>query len=120
MRKFLIVLLADITGHENTSRGYHALLYAKEMHAKKFGVKLVFDGAGTLWALKLAKGKGGFNKMYVDLKNKGVILGACLECSKAFGVAEDLEKLGEKFVDEFEGHPDTAKYISKGYELVTI
>jgi hypothetical protein len=120
MRKFLIVLLADIAGHENTSRGYHALLYTKEIHDKKMDVKLVFDGAGTQWALKLAKGKGGFNKMYVDLKDKCLVLGACLACSKAFGVEEELRALGEKFVDEYEGHPDTAKYIADGYELVII
>lgn len=117
--KFLIVLLADSSTHENMGRALHALLYAKQLHAKGRAVELIFDGGGAEWAAKFPTHEH-FKLLYDDLLAKGVIKGVCSFCASAFHVDTELKALGANFISEDGGHPDIGARLADGWLPVVI
>lgn len=113
-----IVLLADRSTHENMGRAMHALLYAKQAVAAHLDVELVFDGGGVEWAADLPNNEN-FKDMYAELVDQEVVAGACTFCAGAFGVSDELEKLGANMLDENSGHPDIGKRIAAGRQVLT-
>jgi len=120
MKKLLVVLLADRSSHENAGRATHALLYAKQANEAKLTSKLIFDGGGTEWALEMTKELSHYHSLYKKLTEKGVILGVCRFCSKAFGIEDELKKVDASFIDEDQGHPNIGRYIAEGWQVITL
>lgn len=119
-KKLLIVLLADKNGLENQGRALHALLYAKQAIDAGIQTKLIFDGGGSEWALEMATETGKYHDKYKELLEKGVILGVCQFCAKAFHVENELQLLDTHFIKEDQGHPNVAKYIADDFTVITI
>ena len=89
-KKLLIILLAGKEGHENLGRALHALLYAKQARDAGIETKVIFDGAGTEWALEMASEGNRLHALYAQLLEEEIILGVCQYCAKAFHVADEL------------------------------
>jgi hypothetical protein len=98
----------------------HVLLYALELNKKNYEVKLIIEGMATKTIKELYEdGKSHLAKKYLEVKEKNLIEGVCLACSKATGSYEDLKKQNLKFLDELEGHPSLENYISQNYEIIS-
>lgn len=119
MNKLLIVLLSDDSNHENMARALHALLYAKQAEEAGMETKLIFDGGGTVWASKFAKGKH-FKPLYEALIQKGVVEGVCSFCAGAFKVEDELKQLESTFLNEDSGHPNIGKRAAEGWQIITL
>lgn len=117
MKKVAILVHAS---ENETGKAVHALLYAQELHAAGHKVKVLFDGAGTVWVKQFEDPSNQFNPLYKAVKETGVITGACEYCSEAFGVAEEVKRSGVAFVSETGGHPSFEKLIAEDYQVVTL
>ncbi|RMF93669.1 MAG: hypothetical protein D6734_09555 [Candidatus Schekmanbacteria bacterium] len=122
MGKFAIILQAGKETHEGKARALHALMYALELKEKGHKVVLIFDGAGTEWieALTNPTEKTGFESIYDQLKEKGVIEVICDFCATAFKVHKKLEERKISMANDFLGHPSISKWASQGYQIVVL
>jgi len=119
--KYLVILQAGKDSKDGGARGLHALLYTKELKDNGSEVTLVFDGAGTTWALAMQEKDYAYHKLYKELENAGVVEIICDACSMAYKVKKELKGKGLKnFEGEFEGHPSIVKWVKKGYQIITL
>ncbi|MDQ3719663.1 MAG: hypothetical protein M3350_02605 [Actinomycetota bacterium] len=112
-----IVVLADGESPESLGRVVNALLVAREHMDAGDGVTTVFDGAGTKAAASFADASHDYHEIFAAVQ--GTVAGACDYCAGAFGVKDEVEKLGITLLDEYRGHPSVKKLIDQGYEIVT-
>ena len=84
MLKLAIVLLAATDTPEATGRMANALTTTTEFLNAKDEVRLIFDGAGTTWIAVLADPGHKYNRLFDGVRD--AVLGACLYCSRAYGV----------------------------------
>jgi hypothetical protein len=47
------------------------------------------------------------------------VAGACVYCSRAYGVTDGVEAAGIRFLDEFRGHPSIRSLMASGHQVVT-
>lgn len=113
MNKLTIVLLADSSSHENLGRVLHAMQYAKQARQEGMEAEIIFDGGGVEWPAKLADEDHKLHEMYSQMKEQDIIKGVCEFCADAFDVSDKLDKNGETFLDEDEGHPNIGKKIAQ-------
>jgi len=102
------------------ARAVHALLYTAELKTKGYEVSLLFDGAGTEWAMALLNPEHKLNPLYQKLQNAGVVQIVCDYCSNAFGVREKLQAEKIVLTAEFEGHPSLVKWLERGYVPIVL
>lgn len=117
MSKTAIVILADTETHESLGRLVNALEFAKELSEQNQQVSIVFDGAGTQWIAKLEDQEHDVHELYKAVQEQ--VDGACKYCSKAFGVINEIRKSGINLLDDYDGHPSLANYVSQGYQVVS-
>lgn len=115
-----IILHEGTERQESLARALHALLYAKELKEKKNDVRVIFDGAGTLWIDKFEDPDFKYKDLYDDVKNSGLLYGACEYCSQAFGVTSKVKKSGIQSIGAFMGHPSLATLLQEGYQIITL
>lgn len=108
-----VVLLADSSSHENLGRVLHAMMYARQAKEAGMDVEIIFDGGGVEWPAELADESHKLHETYSNLKEEDVIKGVCEFCSDAFDVTDELEQIGETFLDEDQGHPNIGKKIAR-------
>jgi len=48
-----------------------------------------------------------------------VMKGACLYCSRAYGVKDVIEQSGVPFVSDFKDHPSLRALIADGFQVIT-
>lgn len=116
MSKIAVMLLADTDTHEAMGRMANALTLANEGKEAGDDVRLVLDGAGTKWAAELANEEHKYHRLFEDVREDA---GACLYCSRAYGVKDAVEASGIEMLDEYKGHPSLRHLISNGYEVVS-
>lgn len=120
--KYLVILQAGKETHEGMARAVHALLYSKELKEHGHEVKLVFDGAGTEWAIEWLNPESTdkLKPMYEELKKSGITQIICDFCATAFNVKEGLDKAKVTTTSEYQGHPSIAKWADEGYEIIVL
>jgi hypothetical protein len=116
MNKIVIVIYADTETHESLGRAVNALEFAKELDEQNQEVAIIFDGAGTKWIPKLEDENHDAHSLYEAVKTN--IDGACKFCSKAFGVINEVRDSNISLLDDYDGHPSLAGYVSDGYQMV--
>ncbi|HCN82915.1 MAG TPA: hypothetical protein DIT07_04745 [Sphingobacteriaceae bacterium] len=116
--KIAIIVFSDSQTHADMARVVNALQIIKEFADSGDDVRLLFDGAGVTWPPKLAKEDHPLHKIYEMVKPH--VTGACAYCSRAFKVAEEVEKSGVVLMDEFNGHPSVRGLITEGYQVITL
>ncbi len=117
MKKFAIVLHA---GESEGAKALHALLYAQELHEDGYQVKVIFDGAGTVWLKKFENPENKYNPLYKSVKNLGVIAGVCEYCAGAFGVENEVRESGIQILGESNGHPSLTNLVAEDYQIITL
>lgn len=95
----------------------HVLLNALDLSAGGHEVKIIFEGA----SVKLV---GLFetenNPLYHKAKEKGLIAGVCLACSKVLGVYEANVASGLTLLEDMNGHAGMKGYVEAGYRIVSM
>ncbi|WCK52964.1 DsrE family protein [Aneurinibacillus sp. Ricciae_BoGa-3] len=117
MKKFAIFVHAS---ENEGAKALHALLYAQELHEAGHDVKVIFDGAGTVWIKKFEDEQNDFNPLYKAVKKLGVIAGACEYCAGAFGVESEVRQSGIQTLGESKGHPSLAELVANDYQIIIL
>jgi hypothetical protein len=115
--KAAVILLADTDRPEGTGRMANALTTAREFQENGDEIVVIFDGAGVKWIRELADSDHKYHRLFEEVR-EGVV-GACVYCSRAYGVKEAVEDAGIPFLDEFRRHPSIRTLIGSGHEVVT-
>jgi hypothetical protein len=119
--KFAIVLQAGAETNEGKARALHALMYARELSENGYSVVLIFDGAGTGWAMEFSKPEHPFNTHYKKLVEMGMVEEICDYCAEKFEIKEKLVERQKMYLTgAYEGHPSLLKWIEKGYEVIVL
>ena len=117
MKKIAIFLLS---GKDDLSKAFHALGFAKQFKDSGIDVKLIFDGAGTFWISEFSKPNHLAHGLYQMVKNAGIIEGVCEFCIGHYGSKDDVKKEELRLLGEVEGHPNVAKILKDGYQIITL
>ncbi len=97
----------------------HVLLNALDMSERGYEVKIVIEGSATKTAVELDNPEKPFGKLYLQVKEKGLIDCACQACSSQMGVLEKIREQGLALCDDMKGHPGLARYMEEGYRVIT-
>ena len=98
----------------------HILFNAEDMLNKGYDVKIIIEGSSTKLIPLLGSDKNPFQKIYLSLKEKGVIDAVCQACAHKMGTLEDAKKEGLPIGNDLYGHPSISSYIEKGYEIISV
>jgi hypothetical protein len=115
--KAAVILLADTDRPEGMGRMANALTTAREFQENSDEIVVIFDGAGVKWIPELAGSDHKYNRLFEEVR--GVVAGACVYCSRAYGVTDAVGDAGIPFLDEFRGHPSIRTLIGSGHQVVT-
>ena len=97
----------------------HVILNAIELKNKGHEVKVIVEGSATKLAEQFQNDTNPFKEKYKQLKEMGLIDCYCKACSNKMGSLEKVKELNFPLCDELFGHPSMAKYIDKGYTIIT-
>ncbi len=98
----------------------HAMINAKDMHARGWDVKLIIEGAATALLGELNDPEKPFGKLYGELKDQFLIDCVCKACSSKMGSLGEAQAQGLCLCDEMSGHPSLARFMEQGYQIVTM
>ena len=115
--KAAIILFADTDRPEGLGRVANALTSAREFKEAGDEIVVVFDGAGVKWVPELADEDHKYHGLLEEVRD--VVAGACVYCSRAYGVTDQVEAAGISFLDEFRGHPSIRALVAGGHEVIT-
>jgi len=118
--KVAVILQEGTERGESLARAVHALLYTKEVHESGGAVRLILDGAGTLWFPRFEDPELPYRDLYREVREAGILDGACDYCAGAFGVKDAVEAGGLPLVGEYHGHPSLVALIKDGYQVITL
>jgi len=97
----------------------HVLLNALDMQENGYEVKVVMEGSATALIKEMADEKNPFAKLYSEVREKGLIDCVCKACAAKMGALEAAEAQGLPICNEMKGHPGLAKYMDRGYTVIT-
>ena len=95
----------------------HVLLNALDLSAGGAEVKIIFEGASVKLVSVFEQEK---NPLYLKAKEKCLIAGVCMVCSKTLNVYEANLTSGLSMLSEMSGHVGMRSYIDNGYSVVSI
>ena len=72
-------------GPNETGRVFHALTYARQAHVRGDAVGVYFAAEGTCWPGVLSDHSHPMHGLFSEVKEAGVLEGACENCAAAFG-----------------------------------
>ena len=117
MLKIAIILLAGQDTPEGAGRMANALTTTQEFQEAADDVRLMFDGAGVTWVPRLTDADEKYSRLFETVRP--VMSGACLYCSRAYGVKDVIEQSGVPFVSDFKDHPSLRALIADGFQVIT-
>jgi len=97
----------------------HVLLNALDMKEKGYDVKVVVEGAATKLLNKLNNDEEPFGKLFLQVKDKGIIDCVCHACSIKMGTFESAKDQGLPMCNDMMGHPPLSGYLEQGYQIIT-
>jgi len=97
----------------------HVLLNALDMKERGYEVKIVIEGSATKLITDLNDRRKPFADLYLDVREKELIDCVCQACSAKMGSLKEAQAQGLPVCNELKGHPSLAKYIEKGYKIIT-
>jgi hypothetical protein len=115
--KAAIILFADTDRPEGLGRLANALTSAREFVEAGDEAVVVFDGAGVKWVPEVARPDHKYHGLFEEVRD--AVAGACVYCSRAYGVTDGVEAAGIGFLDEFRGHPSIRTLVAAGHHVIT-
>ena len=119
MAKYAIMLNADT---DSVGPAANGLEYALDLDDAGHKVEVFFDGSATQWiALLDEAGNHPVKKYYEQVRERGLVGGACGYCADAFGVYDEVDEAGVEILGGQDDHgPDVGDLVEEGYELLTV
>ncbi|NLG58410.1 MAG: hypothetical protein GX540_08355 [Clostridiales bacterium] len=109
------VLLYGMTGEKMCFM--HVLLNAVDLSGAGHEVRVVFEGSSVKLPPVFEQEK---NPVYLKAKERGLLAGVCLACSKTLGVYDENLALGLPMLSDMSGHAGVKPYLEAGYEVISI
>ena len=97
----------------------HVILNALDFKEKGHDVAVIVEGSATKLVNQFDNKENPFYKQYQRLKNEGIVDCFCQACSHKMGTLEKVQELHFPVCNELKGHPSMAKYVDKGYTIIT-
>ena len=98
----------------------HLLLNAFDMKERNYQVEIIMEGSATKLIKTLHEDSSlPFAAMYQRAVTDGLITAVCDACASKMGAKESARAQGLALVNDIKGHPSLAKYIDKGYRIIT-
>ena len=98
----------------------HAILNAMDLEEKGMWGEMVIEGEATKLVPEVSRPDHFLNSLYLKVKQRGMIYGACLACSTKMGVAEAIAAEDIPLIGTMSGHPPMAPFIKQEYTVITI
>ncbi|QKT03896.1 DsrE family protein [Ectothiorhodospiraceae bacterium 2226] len=121
--KAAIVVMSDPDANNDESLGrvFNALGVTYDFKQAGDDVTLIFLGAGTRWAARIAKGDHPLNGLYTSVQDK--VAGVSATCSDFFGAAADAQQAGFKRLEDnaapgTAGLPSLRALAAEGYQVM--
>jgi len=118
-RKYAVLLNA---GPDRTPVAGNGFNYALEFDDAGYDVQLFLDGKATKWPAAFAEDPDRpFNHDWEQIRERGLLAGACGYCADAFDVTEACENSGIDLLSDATEHaPAVATLAEEGYEMITV
>jgi hypothetical protein len=97
----------------------HVLLNSLDMDKKNMGGKIILEGESVKLVSEMVKPDHFLNPLYLKVKDKQLILGACKACSNKLGAVVAIQKENIPLIGSMSGHPSISEYVEKGYTIIT-
>ncbi len=97
----------------------HVLLNALDLHAAGHEAVIVMEGASVALPPQLVKPDHPLSRLFGQVREKGLLAGACKACSVKLGTASEVEAAGVALIGDMSGHPSMRSYMEAGYQIVT-
>ena len=95
----------------------HILLNALDLADTGIAAKIIFEGESVKLVSVFEEEK---NALYLKAKERGLIAGICLACSKVMGVFEKNSTYGLPMLGDMNGHAGMKPYITDGYQVISM
>lgn len=91
--------------------------YAIDLQESGYEVKIIFEGASVKLLPQFHKEK---NPLYLKARERELIAGVCLACSRVMGVYDENKETGLPLLDDMSGHAGIKPYLEDGYQVISI
>lgn len=82
-------------------------------------MKVVVEGTATKVVNDLNDESVPFGKLYLKVRDTGLIDCVCEACATKMGALEGVKAQGLALSNDMNGHPSLAQYIDQGYQVIT-
>ncbi len=121
-RKFLFVLFSDDACRQN-----HAFMYALDLHAKGYQVRVLLEGPATALINALNDSDSHTGELLRRTKNAGLLAGACARASQGCATADAsrnvharAEQAAIQLLGDMDGHAAIEPFLREGYEMIAL
>lgn len=97
----------------------HVLLNSLDMDAQEMEGKIILEGESVTLVEEMAQPDHFLHALYIKVKEKGLIIGACKACATKLKAVDAIEKEGIALIGSMSGHPAMATYMNQGYTVLT-
>jgi hypothetical protein len=95
----------------------HVMMNVLDFKDKGYEVGVVFESEGCKLVSDYEENK---NAKFEKMKELNLIASVCKVCAKSMGALESAERQDLPIHDDLFGHTPLEKWVSKGYELVSV
>ena len=95
----------------------HILLNALDLADNGVEAKIIFEGESVKLVSVFEEEK---NTLYLKAKERGLIAGICLACSKVMGVFEKNSGYGLPMLGDMSGHAGMRPFTREGYLIISM
>ena len=97
----------------------HVLLNALDLHANGHEVRVVMEGASVRLVPELVKPEHPLARLFAQVREQGLLDGACKACSVKLGVDKAVQDAGVALIGDMNGHPSMRAYLDAGFQVIT-
>ncbi|MBN1653039.1 MAG: DsrE family protein [Deltaproteobacteria bacterium] len=98
----------------------HVLLNALDMKERNHEVEIIVEGAATKLIKTLHEQPDQpFAALYKKVLAQGLITTVCDACAAKMGAKQSALEQGLTLVSDISGHPSIAKFIERGFRVIT-
>ena len=112
MKKILFVIWTS-----NKGIFTHVMMNVLDFKEKGYEVGVVFESEGCKLVSDFEENK---NNKFEKMKEFNLIVSVCKVCAKSMGALESAERQNLPIHDDLFGHTPLEKWVSKGFELVSV
>jgi hypothetical protein len=111
------VAMLVFSAPSDLSRGYRALMNARELKEAGHDVMVVFDGDGTETLAAFADPSHDVHGLLESMRDN--VRGACSFCASSHGVKDKIVQANFKLLSGYKGHASLRQVLEEGYQIIS-